>query len=252
MDRRGVARGEIPILGPAVRVDARKVVAVLGTVAVVLVVLNLGVNALKLVVDDRSLSGVAPLFELKSERNLPTFFSGFLHVLNAQLLFLAWMVRRRSESRQVIWLLLSGVFLFLAADEMLEIHELLIEPLRAGLDTSGLLYDAWVLVYGVAALAIGALFFPVWWRLRGDVKWLLAAAAATFVSGAIIAEMVGGAVYERSDETGGALYAALYTVEETLEMAGSIMFTYALLALIGLGRGGVTVHIPRWRGIGSD
>ena len=216
----------------------------LGTIAFLLILANIGVNLIKLFTEDRSFHGIIPMFELKSEKNIPTFFNGSLFLINAVFLVLVWYGRRAISKMQHIWLFLAALFVFLAFDEQFQVHELLIEPLRQSLNTSGAFYFAWVIVYGGAVLALGAVFFPVWWQLDRTIKIWLFAAAAVFLLGAIGLEMVGGAYYEQEVVKGGIIYAAMYTTEESLELAGLIIFTYSLLLLIGKTMGGMTLTIP--------
>ena len=127
-------------------------------------------------------------------------------------------------------MLLAVLFTSLAYDELFSVHERLIDPLREALDLSGALYFAWIPVYAVAVLAVGGLFWGVWRRLGRRHRFWFAAAATTYLIGAVGFEMLGGARY--SGEEGDLVYGLLYTIEESLEMAGLILFLYALLALL--------------------
>lgn len=214
-----------------VSVQPKKIIVFLGLVVGALFAANIIVNIGKLLTDG-NLFGLGPLFDLKAEQNIPTFFSGLLLILNAGLFAATWMLFRRFSGREYAWLGFSALFLFLAFDELFQVHEQLIEPMRNTMDATGIFYFAWVLVYGVAVLAIAALFLPRWWRLEPRSRWWLAASGVVYLTGAIAFEMAGGAVYEASGGQGGAVYALFYTVEETLEMVGLVMLTYTLLNLI--------------------
>ena len=225
--------------------NPKRVVMFLGTIAFILVLANIGVNIIKLLTDDRSFHGIIPMFDLKSEGNIPTFFSGCLFLINAILLTLFWQTQRHNGARsQRIWLFLAVLFVFLAFDEDFQVHELLIDPLREGLGTSGVFYYAWVIAYGGAVVVLGLVFLPVWWRLSKSVKLWLALAAIVYLLGAVGLEMAGGAYYESIQGEGGIIYGALYTAEETLEMAGLIIFTYSLLLMIRKNSAGMTISIP--------
>ena len=91
------------------------------------------------------------------ELNLPTLFSTLL------LLTCAFLLRRlstiQSNDNAADWTLLSRIFVFLALDEALQIHEILIFPgLRHQIHPA--LASTWVIPYGLIALGL-------LWRLRG-------------------------------------------------------------------------------------
>jgi hypothetical protein len=65
---------------------------------------------------------------------------------------------------------LSGLFVFLAYDELFSNHELLNAPLKAALHTSGLLFYPWLLVYVPALFLLVWGFFPAWRRLDRPVR----------------------------------------------------------------------------------
>ena len=221
-----------------VTVRSGAVVRSLVAIALVLIAANLAVNILKLVTDDRSFYGIIPLFELKSENNVPTYFSGLLFIVNSMLLLMVWRVLRPDSRLHHVWGVLSGLFLFLAFDEYFEIHEQLIDPVGSAFGTSGLLHFAWVIPYFVGVLVVAAFFLPAWWRLPSNIRWLLVGSAVVYLLGAIGFEMVGGAYYDGTGSEGGPVYAALYTIEESLEMAGLILLTYSLMRLLTERAGG--------------
>jgi len=221
----------------------KSVTKVLSAITLFLVLANVFFNFVKYMTDDRFFYGLIPLFQLSAENNIPAFFSGCLFLINTVLLILIWKAKRINANPQIIWAFLAGLFLFLAFDELFKVHELLIDPMRETLGTSGLLYFAWVIVYGVGVALLSFLFFPVWWRLNKTVKLWLALSAIIYLSGALGFEMIGGAYFEAIEEKGDLIYGTLYTIEESLEMAGLIMFVYALLLLLQSEFNGVALVI---------
>ena len=217
----------------------------LSIIAVSLVVANLFFNFVKYITGDRFFYGLVPLFQLSAEYNIPTFFSGGLFITSSVLLILIWKAFYINEKPQLIWLFLSALFLFLAFDELFKVHELLIEPVRNSLGTSGFLYFSWVIIYGAGVVIITLFVFPIWRRLYRKVKIWFAFSAITFLLGAIGFEMIGGAYFESVERQGDLIYGILYTIEETLEMAGLIMFIYGLLILIQIEFNGIAVYISR-------
>jgi hypothetical protein len=131
------------------------------------------------------------------------------------------------------WRVLGCIFLFLGIDEATMLHERLIKPLRSALDTSGLLYFAWVIPYGVFMLVVLFAFLKFLLTLPARIRYLILAAGGIYVTGVLIFEMI-GARHADLHSTRTVTYAVLVTIEESLEMVGLILFVYALLAFIAL------------------
>ena len=161
------------------------------------------------------------------ELNLPTLFS------SALLLMAALLMRRLGQSSDRIatqdWLLLSKIFIFLALDEALQIHEILIIPgLRHQVHPA--LASTWVVPYSVLALIL-------LWRFRRFLGSLSKATAlrllrsgAVYIGGAIGMEMVGSfAVRSSLIRLHSPWYGAITGLEEALELLGIILLIDALL-----------------------
>ena len=161
------------------------------------------------------------------ELNLPTLFS------SALLLMAALLMQRLGQSSGRIaardWRLLSKIFIFLALDEALQIHEILIIPgLRHQVHPA--LASTWVVPY--AALALVLL-----WRFRGFLSSLSPATAsrllrsgAVYISGVLGMEMIGSfAVRSSLIRLHSPWYGAITGLEETLELLGIILLIDALL-----------------------
>ena len=161
------------------------------------------------------------------EVNLPTLFS------SALLLMAALLMRRLGQSSDHIaaqdWRLLSKIFIFLALDEALQIHEILIIPgLRHQVHPA--LASTWVVPYAVLALIL-------LWRFRRFLSSLSRATAsrvlrsgAVYIGGAIGMEMVGSfAVRSSLIRLHSPWYGAITGLEEALELLGIILLIDALL-----------------------
>ena len=161
------------------------------------------------------------------EVNLPTLFS------SALLLMAALLMRRLGQSSDHIaaqdWRLLSKIFIFLALDEALQIHEILIIPgLRHQVHPA--LASTWVVPY--AALALIML-----WKFRSFLGSIPRATAtgllrsgAVYVGGAIGMEMIGSfAVRSSLIRLHSPWYGAITGLEETLELVGIILLIDALM-----------------------
>lgn len=221
----------------------KTVVKALGTITLLLIFANVILNVIKHITKDAYLYGLIPLFKLSAENNIPSFFSGCLFLLSSILLMLIWKTKKHYDKPGKIWGMLALLFLFLAYDELFSVHELLIHPIRDALHTTGLLYEAWIIVYGVAVCALVAVFFPEWRRLEKKFKIWFFASAFTFMSGAIGFEMIGGAYFESINRQGDVIYGILYTLEESLEMAGLVIFIYTLMMFLGSELEGAAIAV---------
>lgn len=217
------------------RVGPRLVVRALALGVVGLVTVDLLLLWLRYGWGHANLMGWAAMFRLDVERNIPTAYAGFLLLACGGLTgWRAWVSARVSRMEALYWAGLAGAFGFVALDEVLEIHEKFIDPLRAGLGVSGVFYYAWIIPYGLLVLGAGALYARFWWRMEARLRWRLAGAAGVFLAGAVGMEMVGGA-YQDDDPLRRAdgVYALCTTVEETLEFTGCVLALRALMEAFG-------------------
>jgi len=112
--------------------------------------------------------------------------------------------------------------------------------------TTGTFHFAWVIPYGIATIAMALSAWPVLRRIGARNGILFTLAAGTFLSGALGFEMIGGRYLEVMNlraAQGGPGYAMLTTIEETLEMLGLAVLSYALLTLIQDRYGGCTFRL---------
>ena len=161
------------------------------------------------------------------ELNLPTLFSTLLLIMSAVLLQRLSTIEWNDNAAD--WTLLSRIFVFLALDEALQIHEILILPgLRHQIHPA--LASTWVIPYGLIALGL-------LWRFRRFLTALPAKTSARFLragsiylTGAIGMEMVGSfAVRSGLIRLHSLWYGAITGIEESLELFGLILFLYALM-----------------------
>ena len=174
------------------------------------------------------------LFELGAEETIPTDFSALLLLSSALLLFLIFLVEKSKENpSKLYWLLLSVVFLFLTADEVYSAHEQLVEPIQRllGRDTFGIFYFAWVIPYlgGVAILAV--ILFKFLFELPAQLRNVFLLSATIYIGGAVGLELAGG-YYAELYGSDNLIYSIIQTVEESMEMAGVILFIWGLLIKI--------------------
>ena len=175
------------------------------------------------------------LLDLDQELSLGTWFSA------AQLLAIAavFMAAARGGPPAALSrvLALLGVgFVFLAADEALEIHESLNTLANEGGWLTALAFRGgtgiWIAVYAAVALVLAALALPalreVWRRHRAEAA-VLAAGVALMGMGAVGLEVI--AYQFLRDGTRDMLYAMEVAGEELLEMTGASVILYGAILL---------------------
>jgi hypothetical protein len=173
--------------------------------------------------------GLAHLFNLDQENNIPTWFSSFLLSLCSMLLALIGCHKKRLQQPYAIhWLGLAAIFLCLSIDETASIHELTVGPLRKALhvEQPGYFWEAWVVLYGLFALAIGLSYVKLLVALPPKIRWLITLAAGFYVGGAIGVEMMRATTAPYDPATLTYIIGGL--CEESMEMAGLLIFFYAL------------------------
>ena len=171
------------------------------------------------------------LFDFNLEANLPTYFSSLVLMFNGFILAMIAFAHKKLGDKFWHWLGLSAIFIFLAFDEMIQIHEQLRAPMEALFNTSGLLYFAWFIPYLAVTILILIAYFNFMMRLPKHVLKLFIIAGVLYVGGAVGMEMLGGWHAEIHTEY-TFTYAMMYSFEELLEMSGAVVFFYALLTYI--------------------
>jgi len=206
------------------------VVRALFGLALFLLVCSVVGQTLRFVFDHDYVYGLVPLFNVDSERNIPTFFTVMIALANALLLLLIGLSSRSTAPRDArYWHVLALGFVLIAYDEGFQVHEKLIEPMRSllGPGELGVFYYSWV-IPGIVVVCAATLFFMKFLlRLAPAMRHHLFTAAAVYLSGCLGMELLDGAYAEAygHDFT----YAFLVTIEEGLEMAGLILLARALL-----------------------
>jgi len=211
-----------------IEISPRKTLLVLLSIVAFLVLANIAGIVAKFALGQQSLFGLIGLFDLHSERNIPTLFSSLQLTLAGLLLFLIGSKHQASGEKYIAWIVLAAIFLFLAIDETAVIHERLGDPVRAVINPGGFFYFPWVIPYGIAVLVIFIGFSRFLMQLPKPINTWFLASGSIYVAGAIGSEML-SARHKEMYGSDNVTYALYYTVEETLEMLGIALFIYALL-----------------------
>lgn len=234
---------------PVTTLTTRQVVGALTLLASVLLAANLVVAVADYMTayNLKAISRLVKIFSVDRELNAPAFFSTGILVFSAALLaIIAFFKQRQLAPYRWHWAILAMGFLFMAFDEMASVHERLIEPMRAvlGKEQLGVLYFAWVVPAIGLVLLLGAAFARFWWNLPRRTRLLVGVAAALYLGGAIGIELLDGNYAEIHGKK-NLTYMIFSTVEETLEMAGIIVFIKALLDYIAENYRSITCHFAR-------
>lgn len=238
--------GAVPLADPAWLLRPRPLMRALFVLLALFLCASVGFQLLAAArPDNAALQGLMRATNVDREGNLPSLYNTLLLLAPAGLL--AWLASLWAADRPARrgWRLLSWVFVYLAADEYLHWHELLMTPLRQVLGVDGFLRYAWVVPYAGLVLAVLLGVLPLLRRLeRADLRAFLIA-GGLYVMGAMGLELVGGQM-ETLLGVGNALVLPLTTLEEALEMTGLILFIGALLRLLVRVRpgGGLTLRLP--------
>lgn len=211
-------------------VSRRRITTVLWIAVAAVPVLGLGQRWLASsgLVTHRALVSYLQLFNLDGELTLPAWFESTMMLFAALLMALSGAAARRHDPRNAMpWFVLAGIFVFLSADESMQIHERLSIVVNSFGSFSGVLAYSWVVVMTPIAIGIGVVFLPFLRRLPSPVGRRLLVAGIVFVAGAIGCELIGGWLMSRGIT--GWPYALEVAAEETLEMAGLVLAIGAVL-----------------------
>ncbi len=207
------------------------VARILGSVAFLLVLASIAGQYSKLELGHDYVKGLVTLFDFDEEQNIPTFFSVLLMFFSTLLLAIIAVLNRKQRNPDASkWAILAIGFLCMAFDEAFEVHEMLNLPVRKllGAGNLGVFRFSWVIPGIVIVLVIGLLFLRFVLYLPAKVRFRFLTAAALYIGGSIGFELIGGRYYE-SHGLNNWTYTLIVTVEESLEMAGLIVFIWALL-----------------------
>jgi hypothetical protein len=189
------------------------------------------------------------LMHVDLEANFPTWYTSAVMLISALLLGVIAAYERRGGSRWwKHWVALSVIFVLLSAEEVGGLHEQSIIPMRtalnntgvAAISATGIFHFAWVVPAAVAVVIVGLIYLRFVLSLPTHTRWLVMAAGAMYVGGALGMEMVDG--WHASTYGEDTLLSSLIPItEEFLEMTGLAVFVYALLRYIGEQVGEVRV-----------
>ncbi len=232
MDHQNPPNSTIPA---SIRLQPIRITFILAAVASSLMLVSLTSQFLRYGLGHDYVYGLLPiieqLFHVDLEQNISTLFSVTLLLCSGALLVLIALLKRHSQDPDVSkWIILAGGFFYLATDEGWSLHERLIDPVRGllGHGELGIFYFAWIIPAMAGVALLGLVFLGFLSRLPSSTRWSFMIAGSLYLGGAIGIEMLGGRQAElHSFEN--LTYQLFVHLEESLEMAGIILFIHALL-----------------------
>ncbi|WP_187261818.1 hypothetical protein [Pontibacter beigongshangensis] len=186
---------------------------------------------------------VIKMFSFFWEHNVPTYFSTLNLFISAGCLYYISKLEKRKAGANFHkhWLYLSRVFVFLAFDELLMIHELFITPSKMVINhflqpkSLGVVYHTWVVPYILALALFGVYFYKFVFSLPARFTLSFILAGAIFVFGAVGVEMIEGSLAEVLGEDNyrsSITFKLWVALEESLEILGIMLFIYFLMQYI--------------------
>lgn len=214
--------------------EPKRVTRYFGLVIVLLLVAHLGAQFSIFVLGYDNVFGLIHMFSLNAENNIPAFYATFSLVFCSVLLALIALGKKSTGGRYALhWAGLSAIFLFLGMDESLSFHESTTVPLRKSLNTSGILFYAWIIPYSIALLIFLFVYLRFLIDLKKETRNQFILAGVIYVAGAMLFEIPGG-LYDAEFGRHNPVYALISTIEELLEMGGVLLFIYALTSYLGV------------------
>ena len=217
----------------SLRIRAWHVAASIGSVAVILAIVNVAGFSLLGVERVRGHASFL-IVDFTQEANIPTFFSAVMLIIAA----LAAAANASKDSAAPGagrwlpgWRALAVIFLFLAVDEAAQIHEQFSRfKIGATGDFAFIDHYSWMLVYVPAAAIAGLAFVPFLRSLPRRTAALLVLSGALYVTGAAGFELIGAWQRVAFGMTSGDLAVVLRSVaEETIESLGIALYIGAAL-----------------------
>lgn len=209
-------------------ISRKRIVRALAWVIAAIVGINLVFESVRFETGHANLLGLLPLMSVNGDTNIPTWFSSFELLIAAVLL---WAVSRAEKqagyARAAKWRAMGVVFLLMSIDETAAMHE--------RLDHVGKMFARWInwptylwLMVGIFIVAAFCVYFARFTlNLPSRLRMRCLVSAVVFISGAIFMEAFNG-YYEKKF---GISWTSenLTILEETLEMAGVLLFIDTLL-----------------------
>ncbi|HEY5625482.1 MAG TPA: hypothetical protein VIT93_03230 [Dehalococcoidia bacterium] len=212
-----------------IRVSPLRVALFLATLAGLLLIAHLAAEGVRTTIGEDLPDRATGMWNLDEENNVPTWFASMLLALVGFGLVLVGLMKYQERDRYWWqWFAIALIPFFLSLDDMSQLHEALSSPLSEEYGFGGLLHWAWVVVALPAVGVLTILFLPFLRHLPARTLILLLAGAGMVFGGGVILEMFEG-WWVDANGSGGVIIFSMVTVQEVLELLGSIIALYAVI-----------------------
>ncbi len=176
--------------------------------------------------------GVTLFFHFDQENNLPTLYSFILIASTAIMSFLFGVSRNDTAWQRAGWILLGSIMTFLALDELLlQFHEGLGDLVEFEGVMGGFQQFDWMIIFLPVMAFFLILLLPWFLKLDRQSQILFMIGGAVFVIGSVGFEVFGARAIIMSEQGTMKMnfwYDMAVTAEESLEIIGMSIFSYAL------------------------
>jgi hypothetical protein len=172
------------------------------------------------------------VFDLWDEVSIPSWYSTTLLMFAAGLLAVIAVAKRQVRDRyRHHWMGLALIFLALSIDDAADLHGHTSYRLQATFETGGFFAYAWVIPAAIACFLVGLAYLRFLADLPPPIRWRFLIGGLLFLTGALVMEMIEGR-YDTQHGVENMPYRIMVAIEESLEMAGIVLFISALLTYL--------------------
>jgi hypothetical protein len=176
--------------------------------------------------------GLVPKFDMNAKTSVPGYYTSVLLLATSVLLVTIARLKNQENDKFVRhWLALGIIFLLLSIDGLVGFHNIISIPIRSLFGQEGIFYFGWVIpaIFFVVIFAMFYIKFLL--SLASRYRLMFATAGVIYIGGALGMELIGG-LYLYGHGHDNLAYSMIVMVEESLEIAGVIIFVQALLGFL--------------------
>lgn len=233
-------------------ISAKKIIKFLLVIICILTSLSLLTEIISKLLDNRIFEFFSDIFNLGTERNIPTLFSVLILWFVSFLCALITFIKKEKGDRYTIhWGFLAVIFLLLGWDEGVQLHDALTNSALAtnlssiaGIKKQGVFTFNWVVIAIPIVFLLGLSYLKFVWSFPIKQRKLLIIAAITYVMGALGMEMISALIFDTIGNK-QLIYMFTSTSEDALEMLGVVIFIDFLLLHLGLYIDQITINFVK-------
>jgi len=210
------------------------IIRILSALIVILVVAHMAfsINRYMLHASFFAADNLYVIFDLWAEASIPSWYSVSLLLACSALLAVIAVAKQQATDRYARhWIGLALIFLALSIDDAADLHGHTSYKLQEMFETGGFFAYAWVIPAAIACLAVGLAYLRFLNDLPPATRWRFVIGGVLFLTGALLMEMIEGR-YDTQHGVENMPYRIMVAIEESLEMAGIVIFISALLTYL--------------------